>query len=128
MTDTKKVMIVEDDEYISKVYEIKFAKEGIAISIARDGEEAVKKITEEVPDLILLDLMIPKKDGFAVLEEIKKKPKLAKIPVIVLSNLGQATDIERVKKLGANEFLVKVDHPIQDVINKVHGYLKDEKA
>ena len=124
MTDIKKVMIVEDDEYISKVYEIKFAKEGIAISIARDGEEAVKKITDEVPDLILLDLMIPKKDGFAVLEEIKKKPKLAKIPVIVLSNLGQAADIERVKKLGAKEFLVKVDHPIQDVINKVHGYLK----
>lgn len=124
MTDAKKVVIVEDDEYISKVYEIKFAKEGIAISIARDGEEAIKKITEEVPDLILLDLMIPKKDGFAVLEEIKKKPKLAKIPVIVLSNLGQTSDVERAEKLGANEFLVKVDHPIQDVISKVNGYLK----
>jgi len=124
MTDTKKVMIVEDDEYISKVYEIKFAKEGITISIARDGEEAVKKIADEVPDLILLDLMIPKKDGFAVLEEIKKKPKLAKIPVIVLSNLGQATDVERAQKLGASEFLIKVDHPIQDVIDKVHHYLK----
>ncbi len=124
MTDTKKVLIVEDDEYISKVYEIKFAKEGINISLARDGEEAVKMITEIVPDLILLDLMIPKKDGFAVLEEIKKKPKLAAIPVIVLSNLGQISDVERAKKLGANEFLIKVDHPIQDVINKVNGYLK----
>jgi DNA-binding response OmpR family regulator len=124
MTSSKKVMIVEDDEYISKVYEIKFAKEGIAISLAKDGEEAIKKITDEVPDLILLDLMVPKKDGFTVLEEIKKNSKLAKIPVIVLSNLGQISDIERAKGLGANEFLIKVDHPIQDVIDKVNGYLK----
>ncbi len=127
MTDNKKVMIVEDDEFISKVYEIKFAKEGIAISTARDGEEAIAKITAEKPNLILLDLMIPKKDGFAVLEEIKKNKVLAKIPVVVLSNLGSKADQDRVAALGANEFLVKVDNPIQNIIDKVNGYLKLEK-
>jgi two-component system response regulator VicR len=75
-TNKKKVMIVEDDEHISKVYEIKLAKEGFVTSLAVDGEEAVTKISSEKPDLILLDLMIPKKDGFGVLEDIKKIPTL----------------------------------------------------
>lgn len=119
----KKVIVVEDDEHISKVYEIKLAKEGIDAKIARDGEEAVVMITDEKPDLVVLDLMIPKKDGFGVLEEIKKNPELVGIPVIILSNLGQKTDQDRALALGANEYLVKVDYPIQDIINKIKGYL-----
>lgn len=119
----KKVVVVEDDEHISKVYEIKLAKEGIEVILARDGEEAVAKITSEKPDLILLDLMIPKKDGFGVLEDIKKIPELASIPVIVLSNLGQQSDQDRALGLGATEYLVKVDYPIQEVIDKVKKYL-----
>lgn len=119
----KKVIVVEDDEHISKVYEIKLAKEGIDSILARDGEEAIAKIISEVPDLILLDLMIPKKDGFEVLDAIKKVPLLASIPVIVLSNLGQQADQDRALALGANEYLVKVDYPIQEVINRVKKYL-----
>ncbi|MEK7148533.1 MAG: response regulator [Patescibacteria group bacterium] len=119
----KKVLIAEDDEHISKVYEIKLAKEGFATSLARDGEEAVAKITAEKPDIVLLDLMLPKKDGFGVLEDIKKNPALANIPIIVLSNLGQKSDQDRTLALGAKEYLVKVDNPIQDVIDKVKGYL-----
>ena len=122
-TNKKKVMIVEDDEHISKVYEIKLAKEGYATSLAVDGDEAVAKITSEKPDLILLDLMIPKKDGFGVLEDIKKVPELASIPVIVLSNLGQQSDQDRALGLGANEYLVKVDYPIQEVVDRIKGYL-----
>lgn len=122
-TKKKKVMIVEDDEHISKVYEIKLAKEGIESSLAVDGEEAVDKITAEKPDLIILDLMLPKKDGFGVLEDIKKNPETASIPVIVLSNLGQKSDQDRALALGANEYLVKVDNPIQSVVDKVKGYL-----
>lgn len=119
----KKVVIVEDDEHISKVYEIKLARENIESIVAHDGEEAVAIITAEKPDLIILDLMIPKKDGFGVLEEIKKNPDLASIPVIILSNLGQKGDQDRAIALGANEYLVKVDYPIQEIINKVKGYL-----
>ena len=122
-TNKKKVMIVEDDEHISKVYEIKLAKEGFTSSLAVDGDEAVAKITSEKPDLILLDLMIPKKDGFGVLEDIKKVPELASIPVIVLSNLGQQSDQDRALGLGANEYLVKVDYPIQEVVNRIKKYL-----
>lgn len=116
-------MIVEDDEHISKVYEIKLRKEGMETVLACDGEEAVTKIMAEKPSVIVLDLMLPKKDGFWVLEELKKNPEVASIPVIVLSNLGQKSDQERALALGANEYLVKVDYPIQDIIDKVKGYL-----
>lgn len=116
-------MIVEDDEHISKVYEIKLNKEGMGTLLARDGEEAISKIKNEKPDIILLDLMVPKKDGFEVLTEIKKDSNLANIPVIVLSNLGQQADQDRALGLGANEYLVKVDISIQGVIEKVKGYL-----
>lgn len=119
----KKVMIVEDDEHISRVYEIKLDKEGIVSSLVRDGEEAVAKIVAEKPDLILLDLMIPKKDGFWVLGEIKKNSETAHIPVLVLSNLGQKSDQDRALELGAKEYLVKVDTSIQEVVDKVKGYL-----
>jgi two-component system alkaline phosphatase synthesis response regulator PhoP len=120
----KKVLIVEDDEHISRVYEIKLEKEGILSILARDGEDAVAKIIAERPQLILLDLMIPKKDGFWVLEQIEKSPDLMKIPVIVLSNLGQKSDQDRALELGAEEYLVKVDTSIQEVVDKVKGYLK----
>ncbi len=119
----KKILIVEDDIHISKVYEIKFTKIGLITSIALDGEVAVAKIIAEKPDIVLLDLMLPKKDGFGVLEDIKKIPELAHIPIIVLSNLGQQVDKDRAIALGAREYLVKVDYPIQEVIDKVKGYL-----
>jgi DNA-binding response OmpR family regulator len=122
-THQPKVLVVEDDEHIARVYEIKLAKEDMLVSVARDGEEAVEKITAEKPDVIILDLMLPKKDGFGVLEDIKKIPELARIPVIVLSNLGQHTDQERALALGANEYLVKVDYPISQVVDRVKSYL-----
>ncbi len=123
MSEKKKVMIVEDDEHISKVYEIKFRIEQLEVSVARDGEEAVVKITTEQPHVIMLDLMLPKKDGFWVLEEIKKNPATASIPVIVFTNLGQESDRHRAIALGAIEYLVKVDYPLQKVVDKIKGYL-----
>jgi len=120
----KRVLIVEDDEHISKVYEIQLAKENLQVILARDGEEAVKMIESEKPDLIILDLMLPKKDGFWVLEEVKKNPKNLKAPILVISNLGQKIDQERAMALGATEYLVKIDYPIQDIIDKIKSYLK----
>lgn len=122
-TNKKKVMVVEDDEHIAKVYAIKLGKEGIDVSIASDGEEAIIKIATEKPDLIILDLMLPKVDGFGVLEEIKKSPELGMIPVVVVSNLWEEKDQYRALALGANEYLVKVDYPIQEIVDKVKGYL-----
>ena len=114
----KKILIIEDDEHVSKVYEIKFSKEGYDTIFVVNGEDGVEKIATEKPDLIILDLMVPKKDGFVILEEIKKNPELAKIPVLVLSNLGQQSDKDRAMSLGANEYLVKVSHSMQDRFNK----------
>lgn len=123
MLTGKKILIIEDDEHIFKVYDIKLSKEGANVSVAHDGDEAMVKVLEK-PDIILLDLMIPKKDGFSVLEDIKKNSDLSHIPIIVLSNLGQQKDQERAMALGASEYLIKVDYPIQDVIEKVKGYLQ----
>lgn len=119
----KRILIVEDDEHISKVYDVKFKKEGYETIFAVNGEEGVEKITTEKPDLIILDLMVPRKDGFGVLEDIKKNPDLAKIPVLVLSNLGQQSDKDRALALGANEYLIKVNYSMQDVVDRAKSYL-----
>ncbi|MEI6580676.1 MAG: response regulator [bacterium] len=120
----KRVLIVEDDQHISKVYEIQLAKEGLFTILARDGEEAVKMVENEKPDLIILDLMLPKKDGFWVLEEMRKNSKYSKIPILVISNLGQKTDAARALELGATEYLVKIDHPIQELVDRINSYFK----
>ena len=119
----KKILVVEDDEHISKVYHVKLSKEGYDTVFAVNGEEGIEKITIEKPDLIILDLIVPKKDGFAVLEEIKKNPDLAKIPVLVLSNLGQQSDKDRAIALGANEYMVKVNYSMQEVVDRARSYL-----
>ncbi len=126
MNSQKRILIIEDDEHISRVYEALFAKEGIATSVAVDGDEGIKKILDERPDLVILDLMLPKKDGFLILEEIKKYPILANIPIIVLSNLGESDDMERSLALGAKAHLVKVNHSTQQVVDKVKEYLIDK--
>ncbi|KKQ22037.1 hypothetical protein A2999_00640 [Candidatus Wolfebacteria bacterium RIFCSPLOWO2_01_FULL_38_11] len=119
----KKVLIIEDDEQISRVYDIKLKQEKIETILAADGDEGFKKIVSEKPDLILLDLMIPKHDGFWVLEEMEKNPSLKKITVLVLSNLGQKTDIERAMKLGAKDYFIKADVSVQEIIDKIKGFL-----
>jgi len=120
----KKVLIVEDDVQISKVYEIQLAKEGFLTVTAHNGDDAIKLLVEEKPDLAIFDLMIPKKDGFELLEEIKNEHPDIKIPIVVISNLGQEDDKARAISLGATAYFVKTDHPIQEIMAKIKGYLK----
>lgn len=120
----KKILVIEDDEHVSKVYEMKFSKEGYNTIFVMSGEEAVEKITDEKPNLVILDLMVPKKDGFVILEEIKKNPSTASIPVLVLSNLGGKGDQDRALALGANEYMVKVNYSMQEVIDRAKSYLQ----
>ena len=119
----KKILIVEDDIQTSRVYESQLAKEGFLTILARDGEEALKLLIYGRPDLVILDLMIPKKNGFEVLGEIRKNPEFLKIPILIISNLGQSGDKDRAMGLGATEYLVKVDHPIKEIISKIKAYL-----
>ncbi len=115
----KKILVVEDDFFLIKVFQTKLMEEGYEVQIASDGEIAFDVLAKFTPDLILLDLVMPKKDGFEVLEDLRKMPKHKKTPVIVLTNLGQESDIERVKKFGVLDYLVKSDIPINKVVTRV---------
>jgi len=120
----KKILIIEDDKFLRELIVQKLLKEGFEISEAIDGEEGIKKIKEEKPDLILLDLILPGIDGFEVLSRAKKDPSLASIPVIILSNLGQKDDVERGLKLGAVDYLIKAHFTPGEIIEKVRNVLK----
>lgn len=123
MSNKKKVLVIEDDPHIGKVFMIKLKQEGLEPSVAQNGEEGFAKILEIKPDLVMLDLMLPKKDGFWVMDQMLKHPEVDQIPIIVLSNLGQDQDRERAASMGAKEYVVKSDMPIQDVIHLVKKYL-----
>ncbi len=120
------ILVVEDEDFLVRALEDNLSQEGYDVGVARNGEEALTKIKEKKPDLILLDLLMPKKDGFAVLEELKKNPDWNLIPVIVLSNLGTDHDIKRALQMGANDYFVKSQHPIAEVIEKVKKVLRGE--
>jgi len=119
-----KILIIEDDQRINKVYTAKLLIEGIEVSTALDGEEGLRRIYDEKPDLILLDLMLPKKSGFEILKEIKKDEKIKDIPVLILSNLAQEKEIEEGLALGAQDYLVKTNYSIQQVMERIKKALK----
>jgi len=114
-----KVLVAEDDKFLMKVYETKLSKEGFEFIPASDGAMAISKIESEKPNIILLDLIMPNKNGFEVLETIKANPELKDIPVLILSNLGQESDIEKGIALGAVDFIVKSNMSIQEVVDKI---------
>ena len=118
-----KILVVEDETFLVKIYTVKLKKEGFDVSIATDGEAAVKMAAELKPELILLDLILPKMNGFEALEKMRANPINRDTPVIVLSNLGQEEDIKRAESLGATDYLVKANFSIQDVITKVREVL-----
>lgn len=115
----KKILIVEDDSSLRELYKIKMEDEGFEVDTAKDGEEGVEKIRENKPDLVLLDLMMPRKNGFSVLEEVKGDNSCCTIPIIALSNLNSGNDINLVKKLGAIEYLVKSKTSLSNLVNIV---------
>lgn len=119
-----RVLLVEDDPFLARAYEIKFQAEGFDFSLARTGDEGLEKVKKQTPDLLLLDIMLPGKSGFEILEEMQKDEKLKKVPVVMLSNLGQDEDVQRALQLGAKEFLIKTDVKLEDVAQTVRKYLK----
>lgn len=117
-----KILIVEDDPFLEKAYRIKFEQEGFQVVMAPNGALALDLAKKETPLLVILDLMLPKMNGFDVLEKIKKDEDLKGIPVIILSVLGQKVDKEKAKELGASEYLVKTDYSLEEIIKKVKDY------
>ena len=119
----KVVCIIEDDLFLLKAYQVKFEKEHIAIQTASDGKEALACLAGDPPAVVLLDLILPGVGGFDVLEAIRKNEKWKNVPVIVLSNLSQSKDLDRAKALGVEDYLVKANTKIQDIVEKVKKYL-----
>lgn len=118
-----KILIIEDDPLINKMYSEKLSRDGYETEIAKDGIEGMEKLKADPPDLVILDIMMPKMGGVEVVNEMKKDTKLEKIPIIILSNLSESPDIEKVKKRGIQEYLVKSDLDPDDVSNTVKKYL-----
>lgn len=124
-TAPKKILIVEDDTDLRKILAGNLAKRNYIILEAEDGEQALKTIRQDEPNLILLDLLLPKVDGFEVLETVRKSPNqtIARIPVIILSNLWSNKDILRIKALWVEEYYVKANANLDDVYKKTQEVL-----
>src|SRR3989344_1953875 len=118
-----KILIIEDDKFLRDLISQKLQHDGFAVKEATDGESGLEAALQDPPDLILLDLILPRLDGFAVLEKIKKDEKLKKTPVLVLSNLGQKDDVSRAILLGAEDFLIKSNFTLGEVVEKIKGIL-----
>ena len=120
--ENKKILIGEDEQPLAKALTYKLKKAGFDVSVVFNGEEVIKFIEKNKTDLIILDLVMPKKDGFSVLTEMKEKN--IKIPVIVASNLGQQKDIEEAKALGAVDYIIKSDTQLGEIVDRINKFLK----
>ncbi len=114
-----KILIVEDEEILYNLLSRKLKKEGYSVEVAIDGESGIEKMKKNKPDLVLLDIVMPKKDGFEVMEEMQKRDDLKNIPIVIISNSGQPVELGRAKKLGACDWLIKTEFSPQEVIKKV---------
>lgn len=119
-----KVLLVEDDIFLSSLLKNRLQKEGIEILLAKDGKEALTILKSTKPDLILLDLILPEKSGFEVMEDMRSDPQFQEAPIVVISNLGQPEDITKSHELGAVEYFVKAQTSIDDLVGKVKEFIQ----
>ena len=119
-----KILIVEDDAPLRESLLDFLAADGFDVLGATDGEEGVRIAIKELPDLILLDIILPKKDGYEVIKEVKENKKANKIPIVLLTNLGSLGDIEKALDLGATTYLVKGDYKLREITEKIRSILK----
>ncbi len=115
----KKILIIEDEELLYNLLQRKLSEEGYETSVAKDGVEGMQMMKEMKPDLILLDIVMPNKNGFEVMDEMQADERLKHIPIIVISNSGQPVEIDKAKDLGAKDWLIKTEFDPQEVIEKV---------
>ncbi|PIP33629.1 response regulator [Candidatus Falkowbacteria bacterium CG_4_10_14_0_2_um_filter_48_10] len=121
----KKILLVEDDPFLLNMYASKLELNGFTVLAADDGLKAYELARKEAPQLILLDVLLPKMNGFEVLHKLKLEPATAAVPVIILTNLGQAGEIEQGQKLGAVDYLVKAHFTPAEVMAKIQKYLAE---
>lgn len=115
----KLILLVEDDSFLAGMYSTKLKMEDFEVELADNGEDALKMVQKNVPDLVLLDIILPRMDGFEVLKSIKNSPKTKDVPVILLTNLGQKKDVDKGLSLGAEDYLIKAHFMPNEVIDKI---------
>lgn len=120
----KKILIIEDEEILLDLLKEKLTQEGYQVDIAKDGQEGLEKAKRDKPDLILLDIIMPRMGGFEVMEELNKDEKFRGIPIIIISSSGQPVELDRAKKLGATDWLIKTDFDPREVVDKVKKQFK----
>ena len=119
----RRILLAEDDRFLRKAAEAHLRQHGFTVVAAVDGEEALRLARAERPDLVLLDLIMPKMQGFEVLKTLKQDPATADIPVIVLSNLGQDRDVQQAMELGAVAYYIKAHVSLHDLVKKIEAAL-----
>lgn len=118
-----KILVAEDDKFLSEAYKAKLIKVGYEVKLVLDGEEALKAFTEFAPDLVILDLKMPKADGYFFLQTLKDNGQIGKVPILIASNSGDKTDIERALAMGATDYVVKSDLSLSGLVDKIEEYL-----
>ena len=119
----KKILIIEDEEIMFSLLEKRLKGEGYDIQIARDGQAGLAMMRQEKPDLVLLDIIMPKMNGFDVLEAMRADSSLKDVSAIIISNSGQSVELDRAKELGVKDWLIKTEFDIQEVLAKVKKQL-----
>lgn len=120
----KKILLVEDEELIQKLLQRRLGAEGFEVMSAKDGQEGLAAMRQTRPDVVLLDIVMPRKNGFQVLEEMQKDENLRNIPAIIISNSGQPVELDRAKQLGAKDWLIKTEFDPQEVTEKIRKQLE----
>ena len=118
MPKGSRILVADDDKILVDMYQERLGAAGYNVTICHNGEEALKEIHETKPELVLLDIMMPKLDGISVLWELKANPQLAAIPVVVLTNIGDVGTISKIVEAGAVDYLLKSDQSMDDVVQK----------
>lgn len=118
-----KILLVEDDLFISGMYQTKLSMLGYSVRVASDGEAGWAELQKEAPDIVLLDIVLPKKDGFEILSDIRANDKLKNLPVILLTNLGQKPDVQKGLELGADDYIIKAHFTPTEVVEKIEKML-----
>jgi len=119
----KSILLVDDDQFITVAYKDGLERAGYYVTVAHNGEEALEILKELKPDIILLDLIMPKMNGFELLQALKENSHLKDIPVLVLSNLSQESDEEEARSFGIVDFMVKADVSLKDLVSRIHQAL-----
>ena len=128
MSTIHRILLAEDDRFLRKAAETMLKRSGFTVIAAPDGEEALRLAREHIPDLMLLDLIMPKMQGFDVLKELKAAPETAGIPVIVLSNLGQDSDVQLARERGAHDYIIKSNIALEQLVERVRAFFAERAA